>query len=44
MKKGEAEAAKIEKQALIREIEKRIRTLDVEKLRRIDWYIDKIDK
>ena len=44
MTKGEGESAKIEKQALIKEIEKRLRELDVEQLRRVDWYIDRIDK
>ena len=44
MKKGEDESARIEKQALTKEIESRIRELDVEQLRRVDWYIDRIDK
>ena len=44
MKKGEDESGRIEKQALIKEIERRIRELDVEQLRRVDWYIDRIDR
>lgn len=44
MKKGESETERIEKQALLREIEKRIRELDVDQLRRVDWYIDRIDR
>lgn len=44
MKHGEDESSKIEKAALIKEIEKRLRELDVEQLRRVDWYIDRIDR
>lgn len=44
MKKGESESGKAEKEALIKEIEKRIRELDVDQLRRVDWYIDRIDR
>ena len=44
MKKGESESRKAEKEALIKEIEKRIRELDVDQLRRVDWYIGWIDK
>lgn len=44
MKKNEAEAERAEKAALIKEIEKRIRDLDAEQLRRVDWYINRIDR
>ena len=44
MKKGESESGKTEREALIKEIEKRIRELDVDQLRRVDWYIGRIDK
>lgn len=44
MKKGEGESDRVERQALIKEIERRIRELNVEQLRRVDWYIDRIDK
>lgn len=44
MKYGESESGRIERQALIEEIERRIRELDVERLRRVDWYIDRIDR
>ena len=44
MKNGEGESDRMEKAALIKEIERRIRELDVEQLRRVDWYIDKIDR
>ena len=44
MKNGEGESGRIERQALIKEIERRIRELDLEQLRRVDWYIDRIDR
>ena len=44
MKNGEGESDRMEKEALIKEIERRIRELDVEQLRRVDWYIDRIDR
>lgn len=44
MKKGEGESDMVERQALIKEIERRIRELNVEQLRRVDWYIDRIDR
>lgn len=44
MKNGEGENDRTEKAALIKEIERRIRELDVEQLRRVDWYIDRIDR
>lgn len=44
MKKAEDESGRQERQALIREIERRIRELSVEQLRRVDWYIDRIDR
>jgi hypothetical protein len=44
MKNGEGENDRMEKAALIKEIERRIRELDVEQLRRVDWYIDRIDR
>lgn len=43
MKKGEDESSRMERQALMKEIEARLRELDVEQLRRVDWYIDRID-
>lgn len=33
-----------ERIALIKEIKRRIRELDTEQLRRVDWYIDRIDR
>ncbi len=33
-----------EKAALIKDIEKRLQQLDVESLRRVDWYIDRINR
>ena len=44
MKHSEGESDRMEKTALIKEIERRLRELDVEQLRRVDWYIDKIDR
>ena len=44
MKNGEGESDRIEKTALIKEIERRLRELDVEQLRRVDWYIERIDR
>lgn len=44
MKKTEDETVREERRALIREIESRIREMDVEQLRRVDWYIDRIER
>jgi hypothetical protein len=44
MKNGASETSENEKQALLNEIERRIRELNVEQLRRVDWYIDRIDR
>ena len=44
MKKGNEEGARIEQEALIHEIETRLKELTVEQLRRVDWYINRIDK
>ena len=44
MKKTGDETGREERRALIREIESRIREMDVEQLRRVDWYIDRISK
>lgn len=44
MKRNEDESSRTERQALMKEIEARLRELDVEQLRRVDWYIDRIDR
>ena len=44
MKKTEDETGREERRALIREIESRIREMAVEPLRRVDWYIDRIER
>ena len=44
MKKSEGESERIEREALRREIERRLRELNVEQLRRVDWYIERIDR
>lgn len=33
-----------EKKALIKDIETRLKEISLEKLRRVDWYIDRIDR
>ena len=33
-----------EKEALIKDIETRLKEISVEKLRRVDWYIDRINR
>lgn len=33
-----------EKEALIKDIDTRLKEISVEKLRRVDWYIDRIDR
>ncbi len=44
MKNGNEEDVRIEREALIHEIETRLKELTVEQLRRVDWYINRIDK
>lgn len=33
-----------EKKALIKDIETRLKEISLEKLRRVDWYIDRINR
>lgn len=44
MKKNEENESRMERKALMKEIETRLRELSVEQLRRVDWYIDRIDR
>ena len=44
MKKVGEEDARTEQEALIREIETRLKELSVEQLRRVDWYIERITR
>ncbi len=43
MKNNETEI-KAEREALIHEIETRLKELSVDQLRRVDWYIGRIDR
>lgn len=43
-KHRENEIDRAERIALIREITRRIHEMDVDTLRRIDWYIDRIER